>query len=117
MTGPANNRRIALALVVSITLMTAIVPFCQVVACHDMVGSMSTPMTTTFAAECAAPISSLLSPGILAENALTTMLTLVATFFVALMLGVPPLSTRVARISVRETSPPLEHPRGIRLIA
>lgn len=116
-TSLANIRRIAIALAVSITLMAAVVPFCQVVACHGMVGSMSTPMTTTFAAECTAPITGVLSSGILAENALTTMLTLITTFVFALMLGVPSFSTGVVRISTRETPPPLEHPRGVRLIA
>lgn len=113
----ANMRRTAIVLVIGITLMAAVVPFCQVVACHGMVGPMSSPLSATFAAECTAPVTGVLSSGILAENSLTTMLTLIATFVVALTLGVPPVATSDVRVSTRRTLPPLEHPRGVRLIA
>jgi hypothetical protein len=112
----ADIRRFAVALFISVSLLAAAFPICQMVVCDNMTAPMPFSSGATFAVACAAPISGALSSGgTVAQSLRSDTLNLFAAF-VVLTLAVPLRRFSFALSGARVEPPPPESPLGVRIL-
>jgi hypothetical protein len=112
----ADIRRFAVVLFISVSLLAAAVPICQMVVCDNMTAPMPLSSGAAFSAACAAPISGALSSsGTVAQSLRSDTLNLFAAFIV-LTIAVPLRRLNLALMGTRVEPPPPESPLGVRIL-
>jgi hypothetical protein len=109
-------RRIAASLAISVSLLAAAVPVCQMVICDSMAEPMQLSSGAALVAVCAAPISAALSSGgTVAQSLRSDTLNLFAAFTV-LALAVPLRRHSRALPGTLVQPPPPDSPLGVRIL-
>ena len=115
-----DRRRMMLALVIAVAVLSVAIPTCQMVACSmDMSGGMMRIFPSTTASihgACDGTWLSSNSPLGVMNDFSTLILALIAAFAGALMLLAPQLSTRSIRVVDANAPPPPLDPRGQRFL-
>ncbi len=116
----SDRRRMMLALVIAIAVVSVAVPTCQMVACSmDMSGGMMRIFPSTNASihgACDGTWLSSSSPLGVMNDFSVFILALITAFAGALMLFAPQLSARSIRVAEANAPPPPLDPRGQRFL-
>ncbi len=117
MSARIDIRKVALAVVVVLTMIAVVLPLCQALECDMPLATAGHPMDAGFSAAC--DLGTMISggpSGVVPAGSQSLLLSLTMLIGVALMVVTPPRQLRFVRAVAEDPPAPPEDPRGVRLI-